>query len=258
MSRSKARARRSMAGVAGDRETQAVAAMLGGQLAHDRRALALTQQQLADRVGLSRTRLAELERGDGASAPLGTWMAIGFALGRPLAVSFSRPLNAQDPRDAGHLVAQELLLRLARRHGRDVAMELPVGRHWQPLSIDVVQKDRPSRVIVVSEIWNRMDDFGAGLRNHDRKVEAAEALAVTAAGDGPPYRVAACWVLLATAANRALVARYPEVIRSRFPGSSRVWVRCLANGEPPPVQAGIVWVDLAATRLFDVRLRAGE
>jgi len=144
---------------------------------------------------------------------------------------------------------------LARRNHRDGAMELPVGHGWQPLSIDVIQRDRALRGLIITEIWNRMDDMGAALRNQDRKVAAATELAVVAGGDETPYRVATCWVMRSTAANRALVQRYPEVLRSRFRGSARAWIDCLISGAPHPDEPGIVWIDLASSRLFELRLR---
>jgi hypothetical protein len=57
-------------------------------------------------------------------------------------------------------------------------------------------------------------------------------------------------VVRATARNRQLVARYPEVFASRFPGSSIGWVRALATGTEPPAEPGLVWCDANATRLY--------
>jgi hypothetical protein len=42
------------------------------------------------------------------------------------------------------------------------------------------------------------------------------------------------WVVRPSAANRRLLARYPEIFRSAFPGSSRAWVAALTTGAPPP------------------------
>jgi hypothetical protein len=146
-------------------------------------------------VGLSPARIGELERGDGATAPLEAWVKLGKAIDRSLAVGFSREIDQPGPRDAGHLAGQELVLGLARR-------------------------------------------LGAAARVTSRKLAevegAAVAAAVLAARNGPPHRVAMCWLLVDTAANRRLVARYPEILEARFRGSSVGWVRCLADGAPPP------------------------
>ena len=53
------------------------------------------------------------------------------------------------------------------------------------------------------------------------------------------------------------VDRYPELFASRFPGSSRGWVDALTKGTPPPGQPGLVWSDVAGTRLFAWRRRPG-
>ncbi len=63
------------------------------------------------------------------------------------------------------------------------------------------------------------------------------------------------WLVRATARNRALVARYPEVFAARFPGSSAGWVRALVAGAPTPTGTGLVWCDVASTRVFAWRRR---
>ena len=84
--------------------------------------------------------------------------------------------------------------------------------------------------------------------------ERAEMTAI-AIGNGRPYRVASCWVVRATARNRALFAKYAVSLRTRFPGSSAAWVRALTvPGAEIPKQPGIVWCDVRATRLFAWRL----
>ena len=103
-----------------------------------------------------------------------------------------------------------------------------------------------------SEIWNRLDDLGGAARGMSRKV--AEAMALAATHD-PPDRVAWCWLLVETAANRELVRRYPAVIRAGFDGSSLGWVNALANGDVPPDRPGIAWIDPRAGRLSEIRLR---
>ncbi len=110
-------------------------ATLGGQIRATRRRLRLTQQQLADRVGLGRPRIAEIERGEGGGLPIVGWIALGLALGRPLAIGLSRDL-ALEPRDGGHLDLQELVLRSAQRHGWGRRFEVPTRPAPDARSID--------------------------------------------------------------------------------------------------------------------------
>jgi transcriptional regulator with XRE-family HTH domain len=238
--------------VLGDRETQAIVARLGREVRTWREQHGLTLAQLGARVGLGASRMGDIERGRGGEAAFSTYVALGVAIGRPLAADFSRDVSATSTRDAGHLSIQELVLRLGRATGRARTFEL-LTRSLR--SIDVGLRDDRFRVLILGEIWNRIDDVGAAKRDSDRKVEEARqhALAVS----DPPYRVAVCWVVRATAANRALVARYPNVFGAAFPASSRAWVRALVEGGEPPAEPGLVWADVAGTRLFEWR-RSGH
>jgi hypothetical protein len=122
-------------------------------------------------------------------------------------------------------------------------------------SADVGLRDDRRRLLVLVECWNTIGDVGAAARSSERKRAEAERLAVAI---GPlredatleSYRVRGCWVVRATARNRALVARYPEVFATRFPGSSAGWVRALTAASEPPEQPGLVWCDVAPTRVF--------
>jgi hypothetical protein len=183
------------------------------------------------------------------------WHRIGRALDLPIRVEFARDPVA-GPADAGHLAIQELLLGLARMVARTRFVELATRPVDPVRSSDVVARDDRERVIILQEAWNSIGDIGAGIRSSARKAVEVDAAAVLAGGDGGPYRVASCWVVRATARNRALVARYPETFATAFPGSSSAWVRALTTAIAPPSEPGLVWCDVAATRLFAWR-RAG-
>jgi hypothetical protein len=118
--------------------------------------------------------------------------------------------------------------------------------------VDVFVRDDNRRRLIVEEAWNSLGDIGAGARSFDRKLAAAAELAVVLGGERP-YAVHGVWVIRATARNRALVARYPEVFARRFPGSSRAWMHAITTGAPAPAEPGLVWCDVAATRLLESR-----
>jgi DNA-binding XRE family transcriptional regulator len=242
------RRRRTEGEVAGDREAQRAAATLGSDLKRRRSRRHLTQQQMSDRLGISRTRYSGIERGEGASAPLSVWFRAGVVLGTPFAVSFSRDTVAPLV-DAGHAAAQELVLRLARTHGRNGTFELPTRPSRDGGSVDVGIRDNRYRVLILVEIWNALSDLGAGARSTARKLVEGEALAEFR-GD----RVASCWLLVDTAANRAIVRRHPEIFRRMFPGSSALWARALTDGSCPPAGAGVAWIDPRAGRITELRL----
>lgn len=233
---------RSAAVIEGVREAQALAATLGGTIRAAREARRMTLEGLAGRVGLSRARLSQIERGEGTGTPLRTWIALGIALGRPLAVAFTRALgDAVGTTDAGHLEMQEHVLGLARATGRHGTFELPTRPTDPSRSTDVGIRDDRHHVLIQTECWNTFGDLGAAIRATNRKTAEAAANAIaTAAGDAEPYCVATVWVARASAGNRALLARYPHIVDAAFPGSSRRWVAALADGTEPPMEPGLV------------------
>jgi transcriptional regulator with XRE-family HTH domain len=245
-----ARASRTQAQVSGHREAAAIAATLGGHVRRARRARRMSQRALAARVGLSGARLSEIERGLGTRASLETWIAIGVALGRPLAVTLSRPLQPTDADDraAGHLRIQEHVLRLARATDRAGTFELPTRPDdpWRSADLGIRDDRHATRILV--ECWNTIGDLGAAVRATNRKLAEA-------AATWPDDRIASVWVVAATAANRAILARYPHVIDAIFTASSRAWVHALDHGAaaPPPDRPGLVWFDSATARLREHR-----
>lgn len=234
------RVRKPPAVVTGLRESRAIAANLGREATTTRHRRRLTQSALAGLVGLGQSQISYLERGHGARTSIETWVAIGIALDRPIAIAFGRdvaaPLN-----DSGHLDAQELVARIATGAGWRATFEAAHDPRVFSGSTDL-RLERP-RAVVLAEIWNRLDDLGAAARSSDRKLASA------------PPGARALWLLVDTAANREIVRRYPTVLRARFPGSSAAWVRALMTGTDPPGVPGIAWIDLRAGRLRELRLR---
>ena len=208
---------------------------------------------MAKLAGISRARLGEIERGDGIGAPLGTWIALGLALKRPLAVSFSRATE-HAVRDAGHLAIQELVLAAAERFGWLRHFELPTRPTMPAHSIDVLIRIDALRLLVIVEIWNRLEDIGAAVRTTHRKHAEGMALAAAIGLDDRPYTVATCWILRDSAANRDLIRHYPAVFRTEFPGSSRAWVDVFERGAKPPEGPGLIWAH-ATTGFSALNLR---
>jgi transcriptional regulator with XRE-family HTH domain len=210
---------------------------------------------LAAQVGLSRPTISAIERGFGGSHTLDSWQRLAVALGMPLRVDLGRdPLT--ETADAGHLAIQDLVLRLGRKAGYARAFEVATRPADPSRSTDVGLRDDRRRMLVLVECWNTIGDVGAAARSMDRKLAEAADLSVAAGGERP-FAVRGVWVVRATARNRALLARYPEVFAARFPGSSAGWVVAITRGAQPPMQSGLVWCDVGATRIFAWRRRAG-
>jgi len=241
--------RRPRLAVEAQRRSQERLAKLGGDVREMRTRRSWTQGDLALHSGLGRMVVNRLERGVG-QIDVDVLERIGMALQVPLNLGFARDSKV-DVADAGHLAMQELILRLGRRLGYDGEFELATrpAEPWR--SIDVVLASEARRRVICVECWNTVGDFGAAARASARKLAEAEAMAVGLWGEDA--RAALVWVVRATVRNRALVARYPEVFGSRFPGSSGKWVAALTEGSDPPIHTGLVWCDLNATRLFGWR-----
>jgi transcriptional regulator with XRE-family HTH domain len=242
---------RSRLTIEAERRAREQCARLGGEVRAGRSSKRLTQQQLGERVGLARQSVSRAERGHGAGLTLDAWQRIGLALDRPLVVTLQQATTG-DTADAGHLAMQELVLRLGRAASylRNFELATRPSEPWR--SADVGLEDPARRRLILVECWNSIGDVGAAARSSDRKLAEAQALAAARWGD-QAGTVGVLWVVRSTARNRALVARYPEVFAARFPGSSAGWVMALAEGAAPPLGAGLVWCDVAATRVFPWR-----
>lgn len=228
--------------------------VLGSEVRTSRLRRRLSQRALGADVGLAQTTISLLERGHGGRLSLETWQRLALAPGRTARLTLTAD-ERTEPADAGHLAIQELVLRLGRAAGFARTFELPTRPADPARSVDVGLRDDRRRLLVLVECWNTIGDIGAAARSSERKRSEAEALAVATApldtdGRGHSYRVRVCWIVRATVRNRSLLARYPEVFATRFPGSSTGWTRALAGGSEPPREPGLVCCDVAATPLF--------
>src|SRR4029079_3385105 len=99
----------------------------------------------------------------------------------------------------------------------------------------VFVRDDARRMLIVEEAWNSIRDIGGGARSFQRKIALAEDVGVAIGGEAP-YVPRGVWAVRATRGNRALVARFPEVLARFFPGSSRHWVDAILSGSEPPAE----------------------
>ena len=247
--------RRPQAAIVGDQRARQATARLGQEARAGRRRRRLTQQALAERVGISRQRLGDLEAGRGLALPAPVWFALAEALGRYLRFEFGRdPLT--ELVDAGHLAIQELVIRIAKAAGWEVQFEARSRAWGSNRSIDVRLINRRLRRIVIVECWNTFGDLGAATRSSNAKVSDEEQHAVAIAGDGKAFDVGLVWVVRDTRANRELIHRYPTVFAIKLPGSSAGWVKAITDASAPlPNAPGLIWCDVNATRLVARRTR---
>ena len=247
------RARRSALAIEVERRIREQLARIGADIRLARIRRRLTQQQVADLAGVGRMVVSRIERGVGG-VPVEALQRVALAVGRPLIITLQRDIDGETA-DAGHLAMQELVLATGRRGGFDGRFELATrpAEPWR--SADVGLLNDRTRELIVVECWNTIGDVGAAARASTRKLVEASDLAIARWGDRPAS-VGLVWVVRATARNRAIVGRYPEVFATRFPGSSAGWLATLTEGKRPPTQPGLVWTDVATTRLLAWRRRS--
>jgi transcriptional regulator with XRE-family HTH domain len=244
--------RRPSRAIEADRLGRELRARIGTDIQRLRERRGLTRIELARRAGLGRMVESRIERGV-ANPDLDALQRIAIALDRPLIVSFGGRDPHEQPPDAGHLAMQELVLRLGRAAGYDGSFELQT-RPMEPWrSADVGLAATATGRLIDVECWNTFGDIGAAVRSSHRKQAELRDLAIARWGAAGTSHLV--WVVRATARNRALVARYPEVFARAFPGSSRRWVDALTGGAIPPGEPGMVWADVGGTRLVPWRKR---
>ena len=240
--------RRPVVAAEAERRSRERRARVGGDIRAIRHRRRWTQAELARRAGIGRSVVGRAERGVGM-LDLEALERIAAALGVSLVVSVGRD-PADDVADAGHLAMQELVIGLARRAGFTTQFEMPTRPSEPWRSSDVGIGSDVQRVAIDIECWNTFGDVGAASRSSTRKVAELDRAAVARWGtDG---RAALVWVVRSTTRNHALVARYPEVFASRFPGSSIAWLRALMEGADVPFEPGLLWLrrrDRAAASL---------
>jgi transcriptional regulator with XRE-family HTH domain len=225
----------------------------GAKIRRARKRRRWTQSALGAKLGLAQATVSRLERGEGANLSLVVWQAAASLLGLSFDLTLGRD-PFEEAADAGHLAIQELVLRLGRQKGHTRTFELPTKSSDPHLSTDVGLTDDANRRLIQVECVNTFGNINASIRSSDRKRAEAEALAI-AHGNGQPYSVHVVWIVRATRRNRALLGRYPELFATRFPASSRAWADALTKGTAPPKETGLVWCDVAATRVMEWRPR---
>lgn len=176
------------------RSLQPVMSAEGGKVRKARLRRRWSQTALARRVGVSQPTISAVERGDGSTLSVELWQQVALLLGLPLKFELGRD-TLEEPR-------------------------CRPGRRWPALSHPDRMREHLRRHRRFHQVLGSKDCRGRGARNLNRT--------------GEPYSLRDCWVIRATRRNRELVARYPELFATRFPGSSRAWVAALAAGKRAP------------------------
>ncbi len=200
-----------------------------------------------------------MERGHGASVSLTVWTRVARAADSDLRAYLEQATATDQPRDAVHLRAQELIVRTAARGGwraqPERAIDLDAGRSRFG---DLVLTRATDLALV--EVFDWLEDVGDAFRSWDRRLATVESRAIALAppgADATSLRASGIWVLRATRTNPRLVTEYRALFQARFPGSGAAWLRALTDlRHPMPPTPALLWISIAGDRLFPARLGA--
>jgi transcriptional regulator with XRE-family HTH domain len=184
--------------------------------ADTRISLDLTQQQIAERVGVSRSYIAKVELGQ-IDPPLTMVDRIAEALGLDVALDIRQPVFPGGPhvRDAVHARCSAHADRHLRKLGWTTAREVEIVHGRSHGWIDLLAFDPRTHTLLIIEIKTRIDDLG-GL---ERQLGWYERMAWQAAQrlGWRPTRVVSIVLAVASDEVERVVRSHRELFRVAFP-----------------------------------------
>jgi transcriptional regulator with XRE-family HTH domain len=209
--------------------------------------LRLTQQQVADAVGLSRGYIATIERGRG-NPSLDVVDRVSRALGLEAELILRPPVvvGTYKQRDLVHARCSGYVERRLRSAGWQTAreVELVLGRShgW----IDIIAFHPGTGTLLVIEIKTRLDDLGS--------VERQLAWYGRSAGDAArrlgwrPQCVVSWLLVLASEEVERVVHDNRDLLSRAFPWRARAMMEWLSQGGDSVVDRGLAMLDPASRR----------
>ena len=210
-------------------------------------ALDLTQQQVADRVGVSRSYIAKVER-ETADPALSMVERIAEALGLGITFDFRPPRFpvGRPIRDALHARCSAYVDRRLRARGLITAREVEIVHGASHGWIDILAFDPVSGTLLVIEIKTRFDDLGA----LERQVSWYERMAWQAARrlGWRPRRVVSLVLALASDEVESVVRVHRDVFRLAFPVRAAKVAAMLLDPSSAISGRGLALIDPASRR----------
>jgi hypothetical protein len=169
---------------------------------------------------------------------------------------------ADQPRDAAHLKAQELVLRTSKSGGWSGIPEerFDADVRTSRFADVFLRRDRPpteANEVALIEVIDWFDDVGAPMRSWQRRLDGVERYAIAHIVDEvkPLPSVSGCWVVRATKRNRALIAEHSNLFATRFRGSARAWLAALTDeARRMPKESALLWISVSGDKLYPSRL----
>lgn len=206
----------------------------------------MTQQQLADAVGISRAYIATIESGR-ANPSLTVVERIACALGLELDFVVRQPVivGGTGQRDFVHARCSGHVDRRLRGDGWAVAREVEIVHGRSHGWIDLLGFDPKTATLLVVEIKTRLDDIGA----IERQLSWYERSAFDVAHrlGWRPRRVASWLLVLASDEVEQVLRANRDLMARSFPARARAMSSLLA-GDPTAPGRGMALVDPARKR----------
>lgn len=223
-----------------------IRAVFGQGCRSTRIALDLSQQQLADAIGIHRGHLANIEAGR-ANISVDLMDRIADVVGLRLQLMVDPPafFGTRRAHDTVHAWCSGYISRRLGMAGWLVAREVDVSsagvRGW----IDLLAFHPAARILAIVEIKTRLEDLG-GL---ERQVGWYErhAFAAAARQGWRPRRIVVWMLGLASAEVDDAVLSHRDVVGNGFPGRAGAMLETIAGGEPT-ARRSIALVDPASRR----------
>ena len=209
--------------------------------------LDLTQQQLADKVGLKRGYIAMIEGGR-ANPSLKAVERLAHALDMDVELVIRPPQVVGSPsvRDGLHARCSGHVDRRLRSAGLIVAREVEIVHARSHGWMDLLAFDPRSATLVIVEVKTHLDDLGA----MERQIGWYERSALDPARrlGWRPRQVVTWLLVLATTANEIAIREHRDIFDTAFPVRARGADAWLRSGGAPPVGRTIALIDPASRR----------
>jgi transcriptional regulator with XRE-family HTH domain len=194
----------------------------------------LTQEQVAQRVGMSRGVVARIEQGHAARVTIETLERIAAALGARVLVKLLWQGEGLDRLlDGRHATVVEEVVRVLRATGWTVATEVSFNEFGERGSIDVFAFFPATSALLVVEVKTVIADAQDLQATLDRKVRLAPKLARDRGW--APLTVARVLVVVDTRSNQQRVDALAATFGATFPDrtwAARRWIATPSSTEP--------------------------
>jgi transcriptional regulator with XRE-family HTH domain len=217
-----------------------------------RRRKGWTQQELADRCGLSQAAVSRIERGEGDTLTVQTLERVSTALGARLRlVLICHGEDLDRLLDHDHAAIIEHVVRLLRAHGGEVAPESTFSVYGERGSIDILAFHPPTGSLLVIEVKSAIPDVQATLAGIDRKGRLAERIARER---GWRVRSVSRWLVVpGDSTTRRRVEQHAATFRAVLPAGTKELRRWAA--EPRGTASGILFVSISTQAVGRHRIR---